>query len=46
VTKVKVENRIGALWTMRDGKPSRLEMYPQREKALEAAGLTQPGEES
>jgi hypothetical protein len=28
---------------MRDGKPSRLEMYPQREKALEAAGLTQPG---
>jgi ketosteroid isomerase-like protein len=40
-----VENRIGALWTMRDGKPLRLEMYPKREQALEAAGLTPTGEE-
>src|SRR5829696_6994785 len=36
-----VENRIAALWTMRDGKPVRCEMYPQPEKALEAAGLQQ-----
>ena len=35
-----VENRIGALWTMRDGKPVSCEMYPQPEKALEAAGIT------
>jgi ketosteroid isomerase-like protein len=34
-----VENRIGALWTMRDGKPIKCEMFPQPEKALEAAGL-------
>jgi ketosteroid isomerase-like protein len=40
-----VENRIGALWTMREGKPLRLEMYPKREQALEAAGLTPTGEE-
>jgi ketosteroid isomerase-like protein len=32
----EVENRIGALWTMRDGRPVRCEMFPQREKALQA----------
>jgi ketosteroid isomerase-like protein len=31
-----VENRIGALWTMRAGKPVRCEMFPEREKALQA----------
>ena len=34
-----VENRIGHLWTMREGKASRLEVFPKREDALEAAGL-------
>jgi ketosteroid isomerase-like protein len=34
-----VENRIGHLWTMRDGKVVRFEIFPEREKALEAAGL-------
>jgi ketosteroid isomerase-like protein len=34
-----VENRIGHLWTMREGKASRLEVFPRREGALEAAGL-------
>lgn len=34
-----VENRIGHLWTMHDGKVLRLEIFPEREKALEAAGL-------
>jgi ketosteroid isomerase-like protein len=34
-----VENRIGHLWTVRRGKVVRLEIFPEREKALEAAGL-------
>jgi ketosteroid isomerase-like protein len=37
-----VENRIGHLWTMRDGKVARFEIFPEREKALEAAGLSEP----
>jgi ketosteroid isomerase-like protein len=36
-----IENRIGHLWTMRDGKAVRLEIFPEREKALEAIGLSQ-----
>jgi ketosteroid isomerase-like protein len=36
-----VENRIGHLWTMREGKASRLEVFPRREDALEAAGLAE-----
>jgi uncharacterized protein len=36
-----VENLVGALWTIRDGKPIRCEMFPQREQALEAAGMTE-----
>jgi uncharacterized protein len=36
-----VENRIGHLWTMREGKASRLEVFPRREEALEAAGLSE-----
>ena len=35
-----IENRVGHLWTMRDGKAVRLEIYPEREKALEAAGIS------
>jgi ketosteroid isomerase-like protein len=34
-----LENRIGHLWTMREGKASRLEVFPRREDALDAAGL-------
>jgi ketosteroid isomerase-like protein len=34
-----VEIRAAHLWTMRDGKAARLEIFPEREKALESAGL-------
>jgi ketosteroid isomerase-like protein len=37
-----IETRIGALWTMQDGKPVRCEMFAQREKALKAAGTRLP----
>jgi ketosteroid isomerase-like protein len=40
-TSAVVENQIGALWTIRDGKPVRCEMYPQREQALVAAGMSE-----
>ena len=33
--------RIGHLWTMRDGKVARLEIFPEREEALEAVGLSE-----
>ena len=33
------ELRIAHLWTLRDGKLSRCEVFPEREVALEAAGL-------
>ncbi len=36
-----VENQVAALWTIRDGKPARCEMFAQREKALEAAGMSE-----
>jgi ketosteroid isomerase-like protein len=36
-----VEIQVAALWTMRDGKPIRCEMFPEPEKALEAAGLAE-----
>ena len=41
-----IENRVGHLWTMREGKASRLEVFPKREHAVEAltsppAGLSQ-----
>jgi ketosteroid isomerase-like protein len=35
-----VENRIGYLWTMQDGMVVRFEIFPERQKALEAAGLS------
>ena len=34
-----VEIRAGHVWTMRDGKAARLEIFPEREKALESIGL-------
>jgi ketosteroid isomerase-like protein len=36
-----VENRIGHLWTMRDGRAARLEIFPEREKVLEAIGMSE-----
>jgi ketosteroid isomerase-like protein len=36
-----VQNRIGHLWTVRDGKPMRLEIFPEREKTLEALRLAE-----
>jgi ketosteroid isomerase-like protein len=36
-----VENRVGHLWTMREGKFARLAIFPKREEALEAAELSE-----
>ena len=36
-----VEVRAGHLWTMREGKAARLEIFPERAKALEAAGRSE-----
>ena len=36
-----VERRAAHLWTMCDGKATRIEIFPQREKALEAVGLSE-----
>jgi ketosteroid isomerase-like protein len=36
-----VENRIGHLWTIHEGKFARLAIFPRREDALEAAGLSE-----
>jgi ketosteroid isomerase-like protein len=38
-----VENRVGHLWTFRDGKVLRFEIFPERNRALEAVGLPEPG---
>src|SRR3954452_12341050 len=35
------ELRIAHLWTLRDGKLVRCEVFPEREKALQAAGLSE-----
>ncbi len=35
-----VEIRAGHLWTLRDGRAARLEIFPEREKALKGAGLS------
>jgi ketosteroid isomerase-like protein len=39
----EVEQRFGQVWALRDGKIVRMEMYPDREAALEAAGLSESG---
>ena len=36
-----MEIQIGHLWTMRDGKAAQLEIFPEREKALDAVGLSE-----
>jgi len=40
-SRATVEIRAAHLWTMRDGRAARLEIFPEREKALEAAGLSE-----
>jgi ketosteroid isomerase-like protein len=40
-TNAFVEARAAHLWTIRDGKATRLEIFPRREEALAAAGLPQ-----
>lgn len=40
-SSVEMENRIGFLWTLKDGKVIREQAFGQREKALEAAGMTE-----
>jgi ketosteroid isomerase-like protein len=36
-----VEMSFAQVWTFRDGKQTRMEMYSDREEALEAAGLSE-----
>jgi ketosteroid isomerase-like protein len=36
-----MEIRIGHLWTMRDGKMLQLEIFPERQKALEAVAMSE-----
>jgi ketosteroid isomerase-like protein len=38
---VEVEFRPAHVWTMRAGKALRLEVFPERQKALEAVGLSE-----
>jgi uncharacterized protein len=38
---VDFELRIAHLWTLRDGKLIRCEVFPEREQAFEAAGLSE-----
>ena len=40
-SSAEFEIRIGNLWTIRDGKLLSLEGFPEREEALEAAGLSE-----
>ena len=40
-TGLAVDMAFGQVWTMRDGKQARMEMYADPAEALEAAGLTE-----
>jgi len=40
-TTAEIENRTGHLWTIRNGKVVSMRLFPQPEKALEAAGLSE-----
>jgi ketosteroid isomerase-like protein len=40
-SSAEVEVRNGHLWTIRDGKIASMRLFPEPEKALEAAGLTE-----
>ena len=41
---VEVEVRPAHVWTMRDGKAIHVEVFPERDRALAAAGLPEDGE--
>jgi len=38
---MRVEMSFAQVWTLRDGKQTRMDMYSDREEALEAAGLSE-----
>ena len=38
-TSAEIEITIGHLWTLRDGKAAAMRLFPEPEKALEAAGI-------
>jgi ketosteroid isomerase-like protein len=40
-SSAEIEIRVGHLWTFRDGKVASMQLFPQPEKALQAAGLTE-----
>jgi uncharacterized protein len=35
---IRVENRVTHIWTIRDGKATRFQVFPTKEQALEALG--------
>jgi ketosteroid isomerase-like protein len=37
-TTADIENRVGHVWTLRDGKVVSIHLFPSREQAFEAAG--------
>jgi ketosteroid isomerase-like protein len=37
----EIENRTGALWTLRDGKIVSMQIYPKPQEARQAAGLSE-----
>jgi ketosteroid isomerase-like protein len=38
-TTAEIENRVGHVWALRDGKVVSLHLFPKRDEALESAGL-------
>jgi ketosteroid isomerase-like protein len=41
LSRIVLDNVVYALWTVRDGKLARMRLYPTREEAFEAAGLSE-----
>ena len=39
ISGIEVDQRFAMVWTLRDGRAVRMEMYPTREEALEAMSL-------
>ena len=40
-SSAEMENHVGHVWTLHDGKVVSVHTYPKREQALEAAGLSE-----
>ena len=40
-SSAEIEIRNGHVWTFRDGKPASMRLFPEPEKAFEAAGLAE-----